>query len=124
MESIVLKERQFVRLASSNRLHVEVCKLVRRTPSGRVDESFSIDRYVRPCTIQTLLDNYGSSVVYSSGDCGREPDVARPERYTAIRDEQQLLAVACPGRRNVQIFRTEVQPRIAVLVVMRHRGLA
>ena len=64
MKCVVLEERQLVRLAAANRLHVEVRELVGRTSRGRIDETLSIDRDVRPRTIKRLLVNHRPRVVY------------------------------------------------------------
>ena len=102
-------------------LHVEVVELVRRAAGRRVDEPPAVARDIGPRAVERLFPQHRGGLVDAPGARRHAQHVAGPERDVPVRDQEQLVPVGQPGRRQVHVPRAEVQAVAAEVVVARDR---
>ena len=122
VERVVAEEGELVGLAAGRGLHVEVVELVGGAAGRRIDEPPAVARHVGPRAVQRLLAQHRDGVVDAAGAGRHAQHVTRAERDVPVRDQEQLVPVRQPRRRQVHVPAAEVEPVAAEVVVARHRG--
>ena len=123
MESVVLKEREFVGLAANGRLHVEVVVLIGSAGRGGVDEALAVERHVGPWPVERLFRPHDDGFLHALRDGRHAVDVARSERDVAVGNEQEFLAVRHPCGADMDVDVPEVEAVARICMVGRHRNL-
>jgi hypothetical protein len=111
IEVVPVAKGHLVRLAAVDRQHVEIVELGAAVRA--VENALTVRRILRLRAVQRLLAQNHFCFCHRIRLDFRAPDRARAQRDATIRNQQHLLSVGRPVRRNMVVVQAEVEPRAA-----------
>ena len=128
MKIVERSERHFIGRASGGRDDVEMRVLIGATRCRGINDAFAVNRNIRASSIERLFRQDGLRIFHRVGARRNRrerhaPEIAGTERYSAIRDKEDLVPIARPRRLDMHVPWAEVEAIARIFMISGDRDL-